>query len=114
MTFPKISIVIPVYNGERFIGKAILSILNQTFKDIEVIIVDDGSFDGTVSVINSIKDVRIRLIQNNINMGNAKARNIGNEAARGKYIAVLDADDVALPERLQIQYNYLEQNTKVG
>jgi len=111
---PEISVVMPVYNGALFIKEAIESILIQTFMDFEFIIIDDGSTDHTIDIINNIKDKRIRLIQNSRNQGNYVVRNIGNKLARGKYIAVMDADDVSIPDRLEIQYHYLERNRKTG
>ncbi|QIL40275.1 glycosyltransferase [Pedobacter sp. HDW13] len=109
-----ISVVLPVYNGQDYIKKAIDSILNQTFDNFELIIIDDCSTDNTVSIIEQFKDKRIRLIRNPTNKGNYACRNIGNSISKGKYIAVMDADDISLPNRLQVQYNYLERYLKLG
>lgn len=110
----RVSVVMPVYNGEVFIKEAMESILKQTLIDFEFIIVDDNSIDNTVAIIEAVKDERIKLIKNKSNYGNYKSRNIGNAIAKGKYIAVMDADDIALENRLMIQYEYLEKNKNVG
>lgn len=111
---PSVSVVMPVYNGSRYLAEAIQSILHQIFLDFEFVIVDDGSTDQTVAIINSFRDKRIVLLQNAINLGNYPCRNIGMEASRGKYICVMDADDVAMPMRLERQYNYMERNPETG
>jgi len=107
---PKVSVLIPAYNASAFIEKAIDSILNQSFKDFELIVVDDGSTDNTADLVLSYNDNRIRLVKNDKNSGLTFSRNrLINEAA-GKYIAWLDADDIAHKERLKIQYEFLEKN----
>ncbi len=97
-----VSIVIPFYNGEKFIKEAINSVLNQGIDDIEIIIVNDGSIDSSVEVINEISDKRIRLIHQ-VNAGAAEARNNGVRHATGKYIAFLDADDIWEKNKLKLQ-----------
>lgn len=108
-----ISVILPVYNGEVYIQEAINSILNQTFTNWELIIVDDASNDGTSKKVLAYTDSRIIYKHNKHNLGNYPARNIGVQLARGKYIAVMDADDVAYPERLQKEYQYLEEHLDV-
>ena len=108
-----ISVILPVYNEETYIQEAIDSILNQTFVGWELIIVDDASNDSTSEKILSYVDPRIIYIRNEYNIGNYPARNIGIQIARGKYIAVMDADDIAYPERLQKEYEYLERYSDV-
>jgi len=98
-----------VYNGERYLKSAIDSILNQTLKDFEFIIIDDGSTDKSREIINSYKDVRIKLIIQD-NKGLAYALNKGIKYARGKYIARMDADDISFLNRLKKQYHFLEEN----
>jgi len=105
---PRISVVIPVYNRERYIGAAIASVLAQTFGDFELLVIDDGSTDGTGDVVRSFHDQRIRLLRHGANQGIARARNAGVDAARGDYLAFLDSDDVALPERLAEQVGFLD------
>lgn len=109
------SVVIPVYNRERFIGKAIESVLGGTLKAIEVVVVDNGSTDGTKDVVREIagKDPRVRLIENDQNII-ALSLNLGWRAARGKYIAQLDSDDEYLPETLQAMTDHLESHPKAG
>lgn len=108
-----ISVILPVYNTEKYIKEAIESILNQSFSDFEFIIIDDGSTDKTSDIIKSIKDNRIVLLQNTINLGNFPSRNKGIRLAKGRYIAVMDGDDTAFPNRLQIQYDYMEKHPEV-
>ena len=107
---PKITVLLSVFNDEKYISEAIESILNQTFEDFELIIIDDCSTDGTIEVINSYKDSRIRLIINEKNIDITKSLNKGLKSARGKYIARHDSDDVSTPERLEKQFNFLENN----
>ena len=104
---PAITVLMPVFNGERFLGEAIESILNQTFADFELLIIDDGSTDKTIDIINSYNDDRIRLIKNEKNLGISRSLNKGIDLARAGLIARMDADDISYPERLERQYNYL-------
>lgn len=110
---PFISVVMPVYNTEKFVEEAVQSILNQTFQDFEFIIIDDGSTDRTPDILRSFTDPRIHLLFNGKNEGNYPARNRGCRLAKGKYIAVMDADDIALPERLEKQVEFMEQNPDI-
>jgi len=111
---PTVSVIMPVYNGGKYLAEAIRSILNQIFIDFEFIIIDDGSTDQTNDVIHSTKDKRIIAIKNETNMGNYPSRNLGMSLARGKYICVMDADDISLPRRLEMQYAYMEKNPETG
>ncbi|WP_163324802.1 glycosyltransferase [Draconibacterium mangrovi] len=111
---PKVSVVMPVYNREKYVRDSILSILTQSFTDFEFIIIDDGSTDSTVEILKSYHDKRIRLVKKCENRGNYTARNEGMEMAVGKYICVMDSDDVALPNRIQKQFDFMEANTKFG
>jgi glycosyltransferase involved in cell wall biosynthesis len=103
-----ISIVIPAYNAERFIGRTLSSALNQTFKDIEVIVINDGSTDKTQFIVENFaaNDRRVRLF-NTMNRGVAMARNFGIENARGTYVAFLDADDLWHPTKIEQQFKAL-------
>ena len=112
----KISVVMPVYNRERYLKESIESILNQTFTDFEFIIVDDQSTDFSWQIIQEYanKDSRIIAVKNTGKKGCYPARNCGNRLAKGKYIAVMDSDDIALPHRLQTQFDFMEQNPDIG
>lgn len=107
---PSISVNMPVYNGVKYLKQAIDSILNQTYTDFELIIIDDGSTDTSVDLIKSYRDPRIKLFQNNLNRGLAFSRNRAIEQSKGKYIAILDSDDIAYPERIKKQLDFLEKN----
>jgi len=109
-----ITVLMPVYNGEKYLDEAIRSILGQTFKDFEFLIIDDYSNDKSCEIISAFSDERIKLIKNNKNMGQAITMNKGINLAKGKYIARIDQDDISLPKRLQIQYEYMENNSNVG
>lgn len=101
MEKPLISIITPVYNAEKYIGDTIESVLNQTYPYFEIILVDDASTDNSVEVIRFFKDERIHLIVHDKNRGPGAARNTAIEAAQGDWMAILDADDQWLPERLE-------------
>jgi glycosyltransferase involved in cell wall biosynthesis len=109
----KISVIIPAYNAERFLGETIQSVLDQTFQDFEVIVVDDGSTDSTREVVAAFDDQRIRYTYQD-NRGPAAARNTGIAAAKGEYIAPLDADDLALPHRFAAQIGILEAHPSLA
>lgn len=109
MIKPIISVVMSVYNGEKYLREAIDSILSQTFTDFEFIIVDDGSTDNSLEIIKSYNDARIVMI-NQKNAGAAAGRNNAIQNANCDYIAILDADDIAMHDRLEIQYKYLINN----
>ena len=111
---PKVSLVMSVYNGQRYLREAVESILNQSFRDFEFIIVDDGSTDGTWRIVNSYDDARLVLVRNERNIGLTRSLNKGLKLARGEYIARMDADDISHPERLENQVAFLEQNGDVG
>ena len=103
-----VSVIMPVYNMVEFVRAGIDSILQQTFSSFEFIIIDDASDDGTDHVVRSYEDSRIVFVRNCFNIGSYASRNKGMRRARGKYIAVMDADDIAMPERLMKQVDYLE------
>lgn len=109
---PLISIVMPVYNVERYVREAIMSIEQQTYLRREIICVNDGSTDGSRAILDSFGD-SIVLVDSGVNEGIAAARNRGIAAAHGEYIALMDADDIALPKRLMAQYEYLREHPEV-
>lgn len=115
MTFPvAVSVLMPTYNVPLpFLKEAVDSILNQTFRDFEFIIIDDGSTNGVWDYLSSVKDERIRLFRNEKNLGVTKSLNIGLKLVRGKYIARMDSDDRSLPARLERQYSYMERHPDV-
>ena len=110
----KISIIMPVYNGEKYLKEAIDSILDQTFKEFEFIIINDYSNDDSLKIINSYNDKRIILVNNDQNLGIAKSLNKGIEISKGKYIARMDADDICYRHRLETQINFMENNLDIG
>jgi len=109
-----ISVILPVYNGEQYIRETIDSILSQTFRDFELIIINDSSTDGTVSIIKEYADPRIAVVHNETNSGLIYTLNRGLTLCTGKYIARIDADDIALKERLQTQFDFMEAHPEVG
>lgn len=108
-SIPTISVIMPVYNAEKYLAIAIDSILNQTFQDFELIIIDDASTDDSLNIIYrfSQKDSRIKLIKNNENQGISNTLNKGIELSKGGFIARMDADDIALPQRFEKQIKFL-------
>ena len=106
MLNPKITVLMPAYNTGKYIHEAISSVLEQTFTDFELLIINDGSTDDTLAIINSFTDARIRVI-NQDNKGVANALNNGLNNSRAPYIARFDADDVCYPNRLQVQYDFI-------
>ena len=111
---PIVTVLMPVYNAEDFVHGAIESILNQTYTEFELLIINDGSTDGTEKIINSFQDSRIRHIKNEQNLRLIATLNKGLKLAEGKYIARMDADDTSFPDRLQEQVDFMEANPEVG
>ncbi|MBI5667971.1 MAG: glycosyltransferase family 2 protein [Chloroflexi bacterium] len=113
---PRVSVVMPVYNGARTVAKTIDSILKQTFTDLELVIVDDASSDHTWAILSkyAASDPRIVIHRNATNQGVAAARNNGLARARGEFIAVHDADDISVPHRLAVQVAYLDGHPEAG
>ncbi|MGV3764005.1 glycosyltransferase family 2 protein [Parapedobacter sp.] len=110
---PAVSVLMAAYNAGLYIREAIQSVLGQTFRDFELIVYNDGSTDDTSAIVNEFTDPRIRLIADENNKGITHARQVALRAARGKYIAILDSDDVAFPSRLEKQYQFLEVHPDV-
>ena len=113
---PVVSVIMPVYNSERFVSQAIQSILNQTYRDFELIIIDDGSSDNSWEIVKFFqkRDSRIKAIRQSNNRGVAATSNHGLELAAGNYIARMDADDICLPDRLEKQVHFLESHFATG
>lgn len=110
---PLISVIITTFNVEKYIKEAIDSVLQQTIQDFELVIVDDGSSDHTINVIESILDTRIRLIKNSVNKGRVKSLNLAFQEAKGKYITIVDGDDVNVLNRFEKQLSVLENNSEI-
>lgn len=108
---PLVSVVMPAYNAEAYIKMAIGSVLSQTMPDLELLVVEDGSSDSTAQIVGEMakSDERIRLIYNKQNMGTAKTRNRGMELSRGRYVALLDSDDLWHPTKLEKQLALMER-----
>ena len=106
---PLVSILMAVYNGEKYLREAIESMLNQTYMNFEFLIINDGSTDATEEIILSYNDDRIRYIKNNQNLKLIASLNKGLDLAKGEYIARMDADDISMPERLEKQVEFMER-----
>lgn len=111
---PLVSVVMPVYNSAPYVEEAIASVLNQTFRDFELLLFNDGSTDNSAALIRGFTDARIRLFDYADNVGYVAHLNHALELARGTYIARMDSDDVAAPERLARQVAYLENHPEIG
>jgi glycosyltransferase involved in cell wall biosynthesis len=110
MIEPVVTVLMPVYNGEKFLSEAIESILNQSFTNFEFLIINDGSTDQSEQIISRFKDSRITYIKNDKNLGIIKTLNKGLMLSKGKYIARMDCDDISNPDRLQKQIKYLDNH----
>ncbi len=109
----KVSVIMSVYNGEKYVKTSVESILTQTFKNFELIIINDGSTDRTPDLLGSYQDARIRIIHQE-NLGLTKSLNKGISLAHGEYIARMDADDISFPRRLERQVQFMEDNLDIG
>lgn len=110
---PLVSVIMPAYNGEKYIEKAINSIMRQTYSNWELIIIEDGSSDNTLEIARRYQNEKIKVYVNEKNKGIAFSTNYGITHSEGKYIALLDDDDIATPKRLALQVDFLEQNTDI-
>lgn len=112
---PAVSVLMPVYNGERFLGEALSSIQRQSFRDLEIVVVDDGSTDGTAAILDAAaaSDPRIRILHQ-ANAGHVRALNAGLQQVRGRYVARMDADDIARENRLEEQARFLNDHPDVA
>jgi len=114
MNGPVVSVIIPTYNGESYLGKAIQSVLNQTYSNFELIIIDDGSVDNTTGVVEQFSDPRIKFIPLKENCGADVARNVGIRQSGGEIIAFLDQDDLFHPEKLEVHTKYMTKYPGIG
>ena len=110
---PKISVIMSVYNGMPYLEQAVESIFRQTFEDFEFFIVDDASTDETWRYLKSLRDMRIKLIQNKKNLGLAASLNIALRQAQGDFVARMDADDISLSIRFKEQINFLQKHPTI-
>jgi glycosyltransferase involved in cell wall biosynthesis len=113
LDYPLVSVVLPVYNGARTVGRAVESVLVQTYDNFELIIINDGSVDHTMDILTSFSDSRIVILDQE-NRGKVESLNRGIVTSRGELIAMIDADDVALPERLERQVDFMIKNQAVA
>jgi len=111
---PKLTVLMPVYNAEKYLNEAIESILNQTFSDFEFLIINDGSTDNSINIIKNYSDPRIILIDHETNEIYMKRLNEGLNIANGEYIARMDADDISRPTRFEKQVKFLDENPEIG
>lgn len=114
MIAPRVTVLMPVYNGERYLRDAMDSILGQTFTDFQFLIINDGSIDNSVNIIKSYNDKRISLIHNERNLGLVTSLNNGFALAQGEFIARMDSDDICRPDRLMLQVAFMDANPLVG
>lgn len=112
---PLVSVVVPVYNGEKYVAEAVASILSQSHSNLDIVLVDDGSTDASLGILKDfeLRDSRVQVLQKS-NGGLSSARNFGMRAAKGEYIAFLDADDIWLPHKIERQLNLLIQSKDAG
>ena len=111
---PRVSVIISTYNGERHLTEAVQSILDQTFSDFELIIVNDGSTDASLAILKHFDDHRIKILINEQNLGIAASQNRAIATATGEYVALMDHDDSALPQRLQMQVSFLNEHQDIA
>ena len=109
---PKVSVIMPVFNGDQYLSESINSILEQSLEDLEFIIINDGSTDNTSRILRSFKDKRIRLVERK-HQGISPSLNEAIHLSKSKYIARMDADDIAMKDRLQLQYDFIESHSDV-
>jgi glycosyltransferase involved in cell wall biosynthesis len=113
-TKPRVSVFMPVYNAEQYLNECIDSILKQSFTEFEFVIVNDGSTDRSAEVIKAYSDPRIRFIENPQNLGLIASLNIGLEICKGEYIVRMDQDDISLPQRIEKQVRFMDENPEYG
>lgn len=111
---PKISVILSVFNGQKYIRESVQSVLSQDFRDFEFLIVNDASSDETRQILDSFHDERIRVIHNSVNLGLTRSLNLALSQARAEYVARQDADDLSMPNRFSEQIDFLDRHPKVG
>lgn len=113
MSIPKVSVIMPIYNAEKYISFAIDSILEQSFENFELIMIDDCGEDGSIDIAKRYDDPRITILKNDGNQGIAYSRNRGMDSAKGEYIALMDDDDVAPNNRFELEVSYLDKHPEI-
>ncbi len=108
-----VTVFIPLYNCEQYINKCLDSVINQTYKNLDILVIDDGSTDNSYEIVRQVKDERVRILRNEENRGIPYTRNRGLEEAKGEYIVLVDSDDYSLPDRIKKQVEYMEKNKDV-
>jgi hypothetical protein len=114
MATPAVTVLMPVYNGARFLAGAMESVLGQTFGDFELLAINDGSSDQTAEILASSRDPRVRIVENGRNLGLIASLNKGLDLARGDYIARMDQDDICHPRRLAVQATFMRNRPEIG
>jgi glycosyltransferase involved in cell wall biosynthesis len=114
MPQPLVTVIVPVYNAASYVRDAVLSLLTGTYRNVQIVALDDGSTDGSAQVLQDIHDSRLQLVSNPRNLGLIATLNRGLDLATGDYVARMDADDLSTPRRLEWQVAFLEQNPRVG
>lgn len=108
-----VTVFIPMYNSEKYIKKCLESVLNQTYRNLDILVIDDGSVDRSYEIVNQYKDNRIRILKNKENKGIPYTRNRGLKEARGEYIALIDSDDYSCLDRIEKQVEYMDKNQEI-
>lgn len=111
---PRVTVVMAVYNAAQFLHEAVASVLGQTYRDLELIVVDDASSDSSLAILEAVDDSRVRIIRHEINKGASLSRNDALAAAQGEFVAIMDADDVCAPTRLERQIAFLDAHPLIG
>lgn len=114
MLTPRISVLMPVFNGERYLREAVDSILSQTLADFEFIIINDGSTDRSAEILSAYADPRLKIIHNHSNIGVSLSLNKGLDSALGEYVARMDSDDISLPERFARQVAFMDSHPEIA
>ena len=113
MTPPKVSVIMPTYNCARFLKVAVQSVLSQSYADLEIIVVNDGSSDNTDEVLGMFEDARLKRVTLEVHSGIPQARNVGIRCARGEYLTFFDSDDIMLPDAIAKRICFLERHSEV-
>lgn len=111
---PEVTVLMPVHNAAAYVNDALRSVLDQSFRDFELLVIDDVSSDGSADLVKRIRDPRLRLLRNGANLGVAESLNRGLECATGKYVARMDADDMSAAQRIERQLDWLKKHPQVG